>query len=315
MGSRRAFSVALLVLHLAAQSLQGGLPRSAAALGKGSGYPNGYGPGTGGGLKPQKPGFGGGVEAQKPASRSSTGLGAGALTGFGNGDGTQPGLAAPNGFGPGFGGGGKLQKLGPSTQNGYGPGLGGIMKPQKPGFGGGMKPQKPGFGNGLGIPPGFGGGLKPQKPGYANGHGLGARWPGYRHRLGAGAFPGAGTQPGLGGGVKTQKPGYGANGLGAWPGPCNGGSPPLRLPGPSTPGVPSEKGGSWGLKSKPPPPGQNGKFPGSQPPRGYGPGAVLGEHFPLLGFPGAFGFGNGYRKEVLTDPKVAAPAPEENGET
>ncbi|KAL2766573.1 glycine rich extracellular protein 1 isoform 5, partial [Daubentonia madagascariensis] len=84
-------------------------------------------------------------------------------------------------------------------------------------------------------------------------------------------------RPGLGRGVKPQKPGYGnGNGLGAQPGPCNGGITPLLLPRPPTPGVPSDKGGSWGLKSQPPPPVQNGKFPGYQPPNGYGPGAERG---------------------------------------
>ncbi|KAL2766572.1 glycine rich extracellular protein 1 isoform 4, partial [Daubentonia madagascariensis] len=147
-------------------------------------------------------------------------------------------------------------------------------------------------------------------------------------------------RPGLGRGVKPQKPGYGnGNGLGAQPGPCNGGITPLLLPRPPTPGVPSDKGGSWGLKSQPPPPVQNGKFPGYQPPNGYGPGAergfggglkpqkvgsgygsgLLGARvFPEAqwqpGFPGAHGFRNGYGEEALVYPKAADLAPEGNGQ-
>nr|XP_045368644.1 glycine rich extracellular protein 1 [Camelus bactrianus] len=124
------------------------------------------------------------------------------------------------------------------------------------------------------------------------------------------------------------------------PGPCNGGVPPLLLPRPPTPGVPSDKVGGWGLKSQPPPPMQNGKFPGYQPPNGYGPEAELGfggglkpqkvgfgygnggpgagvfpEAHPQPGFPGADGFRNGYGEEAPEHPEVIAPAPEGNGPT
>lgn len=45
-------------------------------------------------------------------------------------------------------------------------------------------------------------------------------------------------------------------------GPCNGKVPPLLLPRLPTAGVPSDRAAGWGLKSQPPPPVQNGKFPG-----------------------------------------------------
>ncbi|XP_045398072.1 glycine rich extracellular protein 1 [Lemur catta] len=274
--------------------------------------------GLGEAVIPQKPGFGNrhGLAAWAfPAGE--------AQPGYGNGNGlrTQPGLTAQNGFGPGFGGSGipqkpglrgglKPQKPGPTAPNSYGPGFrNGNRLGAQPvlaalnGFVAGY-----GTGNGLGAGPGLGAGTKPQKPGYRNG-------------LGAGAFLGKGAQPGyvpghrvllpagLGGGVKPQKPGYGhGNGLGVQPGPCNAGLTPLLLPRPPPPGVPSDKGGSWGLKSQPPPPVQNGKFPGYQPPNGYGPGAELG-----------FGGGLkpqkvGYGEEALVYPKAAAPAPEGNGQ-
>ncbi|XP_047289927.1 glycine-rich extracellular protein 1 isoform X11 [Homo sapiens] len=167
-----------------------------------------------------------------PRSGDGNGMGAGAFLGAGaqpgynngNGPGTQPGPAAQNGFGPGFGGGGKPQKPGPTTQNGYRPGYVGAVKPQKPGFqyriGLGAQPGEGGFRgdmkaqepvltaqNRFGFGAGLGGNVKPLKPGYGK-------------RLRAGAFPGAGTQPeyghgngpgvqpGLGAGMKPQMPGY-----------------------------------------------------------------------------------------------------------
>nr|XP_019575179.1 PREDICTED: collagen alpha-1(III) chain-like isoform X2 [Rhinolophus sinicus] len=345
----------------------------------GSPAQNGYGTGIGVGLKPHKPGFGngnglgagafpgaaahpgfgGGAKPQKPGY--GNGLGAGAFPGLGAQPGLGGGMKPPK---PGLGGGMKPQKPGPAAQNGG----------QVPGIGGGVKPPKPGFANGngmgarafpgVGAQPGYGGGGKPQKPGFVT-----------RNGPGAGAIPGAGAPPGLGGlkpqkpgpaaqigygpglgvGVKPQKPGYGnGNGLGAQPGPCNGRVPPLLLPRLPTAGVPSDKAAGWGLKSQPPPPVQNGKFPaptpaiqwglkpqkaGYQPLNVYGPGAELGfggglkpqkigfsyrngglgagvfpEALLQPGFPGATGFRNGYGEEALLYPKVEAPAPEGNGQ-
>ncbi|XP_034878362.1 cuticle collagen 7-like [Mirounga leonina] len=66
-----------------------GPTQSPSCLPSGPATQNGYGPGFGGGMKPQKPGFGNG-----------------------NGLGAQPGPAVPVGYGPGIGEGGKLQKPG-----------------------------------------------------------------------------------------------------------------------------------------------------------------------------------------------------------
>ncbi|XP_032183689.1 collagen alpha-1(III) chain-like isoform X6 [Mustela erminea] len=264
-----AFPAALLLLCLASESLQGGLPPLSPGPGKGfripKGYRSGYGfpsglgagfgngnglgaqPGTGGGVKPQKPGFGNGLAM-----------------------GTFPGAVAQ----PGYGGGVRPQK--PVYGNGLGarsfPGLGAQPGPvaqnggQAPGVGGGMKPQKPGLGNGngmgLGAQPGFGGGGKPQKPGFGNGNGLGG-----------GAFPGVGAQPagpatqngyrpGFGGGMKTQKPGLrNSNGLGVQSGLV----------------TQNGYGAGFGGAMKPQKPGfGNGDGLGGQPgpavPVGYGPG-------------------------------------------
>ncbi|XP_053527714.1 glycine rich extracellular protein 1 [Artibeus jamaicensis] len=340
--------------------------------------PNGFGPGYGGDGKPQKPGFGngafvgagaqpglGGLKPQKPGPAAQNGYG----PGFGAHVKPQkPGPATPNGYGAGFGAGMKPQKPGRGNGNGLGTRLG---------FGAGVKPQKPGephpclslstspkpraphtpltpyrylflqdFGPEMGREPsqtlqfplaedqvvewaGIGEGMKPQKPGL--GGGVSPPKPGYT--------PGSGLVPGLGGDVRPQKPGYGnGNGLGAQPGPCSGKVPPLLLPGLPTPGGPSEKAGGWGLKSQPPPPVQNGKFPGHHPLNGYRPGAALGFGdglkpqkvgfsyrnsglgagvFPEVllqpGFPGANGFRNGYSEEALVYPNAAAPASEGNG--
>ncbi|XP_053749976.1 glycine rich extracellular protein 1 isoform X6 [Panthera pardus] len=321
--------------------------------------PAAQGPGVGGGVKPQKPGFGNG-----------NGMGVGAQPGFGNGNGPGGGAFPGAGVQPG-----------PATQNGYGPGFGGGVEPQKPGFGNGNGlAAQPGPATQSGYGAGFGGGRKPQKLGFRNGNGLGGQpgpvvpisygpgvgedgkpqKPVYRNGLGAGVFPGYAPGPGLqlpaalGGGVKPQKPGYGNGiGVGAQPGPCNGRVPPLLLPRPPTSGVPSDKGGSWGPKSQPPPPVQNGKFPaptpaiqwgmkpqkaGYRPPNGYGAGTELGFGGGLkpqkvgfgygngLGagvfpeahlqpeFPGASGFRNGFGEEAPVYPKAAAPGPEGNGQ-
>ncbi|XP_030894711.1 elastin-like isoform X34 [Leptonychotes weddellii] len=294
----------------------------------------GLGKGIGGGVKPQKPGFRGGVEPQKPVY--GNGLGAGAFPGLG----AQPGPVAQDGG----------QGPGPATQNGYGPGFGGGMKPQKPGFGNGNglgaqpgPPAHKGYRAGPAVPVGYGPGIgeggKPQKPVYRNG-------------LGVGAFPGQGAQPALGRGMSPPKLGYTPGpGLQLPAGPCNGRVPPL-LPRPPTSGVPSDKGGGWGPKSQPSPPGQNGKFPaltpaiqwglkpqkaGYQPLNGYGPGTALGFGgglkpqkvgfaygnglragiFPVAHsqpeFPGANSFRNGYGDEAPVYPKAAVPGPEANG--
>ncbi|XP_049491347.1 glycine rich extracellular protein 1 [Panthera uncia] len=296
------------------------------------------------------PGFGGGVEPQKP--------------GFGNGNGlaAQPGPATQNGYGAGFGGGRKPQKPGFRNGNGlggqpgpvvpisYGPGVGEGGKPQKPvyrnglgagvfpGLGRGMSPLKPGYapGPGLQLPAALGGGVKPQKPGYGNG-------------IGVGAQPAVSvleaTEGWWFGQAEARRAAWGRRQLGltALPppphlGPCNGRVPPLLLPRPPTSGVPSDKGGGWGPKSQPPPPLQNGKFPGYRPPNGYGAGTELGFGGGLkpqkvgfgygngLGagvfpeahlqpeFPGANGFRNGFGEEAPVYPKAAAPGPEGNGQ-
>ncbi|XP_050630424.1 glycine rich extracellular protein 1 isoform X3 [Macaca thibetana thibetana] len=336
-----AFPAALFLLCLTSKSLQG-LPPLPPGLGKAYGPHSGLGAGSEGGVNPQKPGFrvrhglgtqpgfrtfpgaaaqpgyGNGLGAgafpvagAQPGLGSRSSLGAGILPGagtppgYGNGNrpGTQPGPATQNGFGPGFGGSGKLQKPGPTAQNGYEPGYGGAMKSQKPGFQyriglgaqpgfrGGMKAQEPVLTaqNGFGFGAGLGGSVKPLKPGYGHRNG-----PGVQSGLGAGMKPqmpgysgvvkaqkpGVGEgmklqKPGLRGTLKPQKPGYGHEN-GPQPGPCNARVALKLLPRLPTPGIPSDKEGGWGLKSQPPPAVQNGKFPGHQPPNGYGPGAEPG---------------------------------------
>ncbi|XP_045639965.1 glycine rich extracellular protein 1 [Ursus americanus] len=343
-----AFPTALFLLCLTSESLQG-LPPLSPGLGKGYGSPSGLGagfgngngngnglgaqPGIGGVVKPQKPGFGngnglaagafpgavaqpgfgGGVKPQKPVY--GNGLGAGAFPGLG----VQPGFGNGNGMGvraqPGFGGGGKPQKPGPATQNGYGPG-----------FGGGMKPQKLGFGKAMGWEPSqaLAGGMKPQKPGFGNGNGLGAQpgpavpmgyGPVYRNGLGAGVFPGQGAPPGYMPGPGLLLPaGYGnGNGAGAQPGPCNGRVPTLPLPRPPTLGVPSDKGGGWGPKSQPSPPGQNGKLPGYQPLNGYGLGTELGFGGGLKPQKVGFAYGNGLGAGVFSEAHLQPEFPGANG--
>ncbi|XP_006897557.1 PREDICTED: collagen alpha-2(IV) chain-like [Elephantulus edwardii] len=347
--------------------------------------PGGFGPGFVGGGKPQKAGFGNGLGAQPGLSAQNgyrPGLEGGMKVqkpGFWNGHGlgAQPGPPAQNGYEAGYGGVVKPQKpgFGNGHRLGAQPGFGGDVKPQKPGLGGGMKPQKqgirgvkalkPGYRNGLGsraLPgagaqQGLGAVMTPQKPGYLPGNGdrLGIP-PGEGGKPGLGVPKGAGC-PGLGMELKEVLSAL----VGKWlklscklKGPCNGGVPPLLHPRPPTPAVPSEKRGSWGLKSKTPPPVQNGKPPaptpaiqwglkpqkaGYYPSDGHGPGVDLGfsgglkpqkvgfdyrngglgvGDFPEArlqpGFPGANGFGNGYGEEVLAYPKVAVPSPEGNGQ-
>ncbi|XP_040603901.1 uncharacterized protein LOC121141108 [Mesocricetus auratus] len=217
------------------------------------------------------------------------------------------------------------------------------MKPPKAGFGVGRKAQKSGPAARNGYGRDYGTDMRPQKQGFRNGHGLGIQL-GYRNGLGTRAFRGQGPHPG-----------YKGNGMAAQPpGPCNGGLvPPQLLPGSPTPGVPSDKGGAWGLKSQLLPPVQNAKSPaptpaiqwglkpqkaGHQPSNRYGAEAELGFHggFKLqkVGFhygngaleAGVFpetlqsmfpinnGFRNGLREETLLYPKATVLTLERNGQ-
>ncbi|NP_001383387.1 glycine-rich extracellular protein 1 isoform 3 precursor [Homo sapiens] len=279
---------------------------------------NGFGPGFGGGGKPQKPGpttqngyrpgYVGAVKPQKPGFQYRIGLGAQ----------------------PGFRGDMKAQEPVLTAQNrfGFGAGLGGNVKPLKPGYGkrlragafpgAGTQPEY-GHGNGPGVQPGLGAGMKPQMPGLGapNGYGPGRGragvpggperrpWvphllpfssPGYLGVMKA-QKPGAGEgmkpqKPGLRGTLKPQKSGHGHEN-GPWPGPCNARVAPMLLPRLPTPGVPSDKEGGWGLKSQPPSAVQNGKLPGHQPPNGYGPGAEPGFNGGLEPQKIGLGYGNG----------------------
>nr|XP_025840426.1 elastin-like [Vulpes vulpes] len=253
---------------------------------------NGYGPGFGGGMKPQK-----------------------------------PGLATQNGYGAGFGVGRKPQKPGPVVPMGYRPvyrnGLGAGAFPgegAQPGLGRGLSPPKPGYlpGPGLQLPAGYGNGnglgaqsaptpaiswgLKPQKAGFVGG--LKPQKVGfvYGNGLGAGVFlqpefPGAN---GFRNGYGEEAPAYPKA---AVPGPeGNGQAGALR--GSSWPSVQP-----WGLAPKPGY-GAGGAYSGvgSQP-------ATYGQLRPELG-PGPFGspdvkrgssgLGNGYGGETVM---VALPAP------
>ncbi|VTJ62211.1 Hypothetical predicted protein [Marmota monax] len=107
-------------------------------------------PGYGGGMKAQKSGltvqnrfttgFGGVMKPQKPGYGNRNGMGAGL------------GPAAPNGHGPGCGGGAKPQKSGPPAQSVYGAGIGEGTQPQKPGYTPGNGQElPPGYGNGNGL--------------------------------------------------------------------------------------------------------------------------------------------------------------------
>nr|XP_054362449.1 glycine rich extracellular protein 1 [Mirounga angustirostris] len=268
-----------------------GPTQSPSCLPSGPATQNGYGPGFGGGMKPQKPGFGNGngLGAQPGETRGAGGLHLGTLS-------HPP---------PGRVGAGSVNNF-LVTQNGYGAGFGGGMKGQKPGEScpslvGGGKTQKPGephpcLSLSIHTPSTC---PRPPAPGFGNGNELGAQ-PGPAVPVGYG--------PGIGEGGKPQKPGYTPGpGLQLPAGPCNGRVPPL-LPRPPTSGVPSDKGGGWGPKSQPSPPGQNGKFPeltpaiqrglkpqkaGYQPLNGYGPGTALGFGGGLKPQKVGFAYGNG----------------------
>nr|XP_048292291.1 glycine rich extracellular protein 1 isoform X2 [Myodes glareolus] len=256
-------------------------------LGNGNGLGAGAFPGTG-----AQPGLGEGPKPHKTGPAPQNGYGPGFGNGNGLGLGAQPGPPAQNGHGVAIRVGVKPPKSGFGNGNGIGPAA-------QPGFGGGRKPQKPGYGNGNGPDalPGVGGkpqkpgpaaqngyrqdygtDMKPQKSGFRNGHGHGVQL-GYRNGLGTRAFQGKGPQPGympenrlgvftgLGGAMKPPKTVYSnGQGMAAQPGSCHGGvAPPQLLPRSPTPGAPSDKGGSWGLKSQLLPPVQNGKFPAPTP--------------------------------------------------
>ncbi|XP_045317060.1 glycine rich extracellular protein 1 isoform X31 [Leopardus geoffroyi] len=313
-----AFPVALFLLCLTSESLQGGLPPLSPGLGKGYGPPSGLGagfgngnglgaqPGIGGGVKAQKPGFGGGVKPQKPAY--GNGLVAGAFPGLG----AQPGPAAQ---GPGVGGGVKPQKPGFGNGNGMGVGA-------QPGFGNGNGPGggafpgagvQPGPATQNGYGPGFGGGVEPQKPGFGNGNGLAAQpglatqngyGAGFRNGNGLGGQPGPVVPisygPGVGEGGKPQKPVY-RNGLGAGVFPGYAPGPGLQLPAALGGGVKPQKPGygngiGVGAQPAPTPAIQWGMKPqkaGYRSPNGYGAGTELGFGGGLKPQKVGFGYGNG----------------------
>ncbi|XP_064151501.1 glycine-rich extracellular protein 1 isoform X2 [Loxodonta africana] len=221
------------------------------------------------------------------------------------------GPAAPNGFEPGFGRGGKPQKPGedcpvpvsvpylfvasevpePPAPTPYSPllclpriwewewaGSPARPPPTENGYGAGfMNGHRLGTQSGPaaqnGYAAGFGRGVKPQKPGYGTG-------PGSR------ALPAVvGAQPGLGlgGGAKSQKPGYGnGNGLGAQPG-LGGGVKP-QVPG-------FGNGKAHGLGTQPGPPAQNGYRAGPVVPIGYGPGVGGGMKAQKPGYRNGLGAG------------------------
>ncbi|XP_019676677.2 glycine-rich cell wall structural protein-like isoform X31 [Felis catus] len=346
-----AFPVALFLLCLTSESLQGGLPPLSPGLGKGYGPPSGLGAGfgNGNGLGAQ-PGIGGGVKPQKPGFGNGNGLAAGAFPGA---------VAQPAQHSYGAPGGGWVAGM-PSPATSFSPGFGGGVKPQKPAYGNGLVAGAfPGLGAQPGPAaqgPGVGGGVKPQKPGFGNGNGMGVgAQPGFGNGNGpgGGAFPGAGVQPGpatqngygpgFGGGVAPQKPGFGnGNGLAAQPGPATQNGYGAGFGGGRKPQKPGYGNGiGVGAQPAPTPAIQWGMKPqkaGYQPPNGYGAGTELGFGGGLkpqkvgfgygngLGagvfpeahlqpeFPGANGFRNGFGEEAPVYPKAAAPGPEGNGQ-
>ncbi|XP_049760968.1 glycine rich extracellular protein 1 [Elephas maximus indicus] len=299
-------------------------------------------------------GLGGGAKSQKPGYGNGNGLGA------------QPGPAAQNGYRPGLGGGVKPQvpgfgngkahglgtQPGPPAQNGYraGPvvpiGYGPVSRRWRRHESSEARVQE--WAGSRSLP----GGRSPARSSARPGRECEtseARIPA-REWAGSPARPGSGCEASeakiwqwkwTGSPARAARRAAGGKEL-AWAhspllsspilGPCNDGVPPLFLSGPPTPGVSLGKGGGWGLKPQPPPLVQSGKFPGYQPPNGYGPRAELGfggglkpqkidfgyrngglrpevfpEARPQPGFPGANGFGNGHGEEALTYPEAAAP--------
>uniref|UniRef100_A0A8C2M4L8 Uncharacterized protein n=1 Tax=Cricetulus griseus TaxID=10029 RepID=A0A8C2M4L8_CRIGR len=303
-------------------------------------------PGLGAGMKTQKPGehhltytslpgFGGVGKPQKPGIRDGNGLGAGAFPETG----VQPG---ETGLLEGWKNGGQI-------------GLDSVFPPSQTWEGSPSYPHplfSSGYGNGNGLD---------VLPGSGKEHRRGTRH--LRHRWsweGPGAsqvrpflslflpplifiypmlpafLPGYMPENRLG-----IPPGYNGNGMATQSGPCSGGiAPPQLLPRSPTPGVPSDKGGSWGLKSQLLPPVQNAPTPaiqwglkpqkaGYQPSNGYGAEAELGEKSFHYGngaleagifpetlksvFPITNGFRNGRREETLLYPKATVPTLERNG--
>ncbi|XP_040315216.1 glycine-rich extracellular protein 1 isoform X30 [Herpailurus yagouaroundi] len=346
-----AFPVALFLLCLTSESLQGGLPPLSPGLGKGYGPPSGLGAGfgNGNGLGAQ-PGIGGGVKPQKPGFGNGNGLAAGAFPGA---------VAQPAQHSYGAPGGGWVAGI-PSPATSFSPGFGGGVKPQKPAYGNGLVAGAfPGLGAQPGPVaqgPGVGGGVKPQKPGFGNGNGMGVgAQPGFGNGNGpgGGAFPGAGVQPGpatqngygpgFGGGVEPQKPGFGnGNGLATQPGPATQNGYGAGFGGGRKPQKPGYGNGiGVGAQPAPTPAIQWGMKPqkaGYRPPNGYGAGTELGfggglkpqkvgfgygnglvagvfpEAHLQPEFPGANGFRNGFGEAAPVYPKAAAPGPEGNGQ-
>ncbi|XP_074239277.1 glycine-rich extracellular protein 1 [Saimiri boliviensis] len=243
--------------------------------------------------------------------------GAGALPGAR----TQPGYGQKNGLGvqPGLGAGMKPQMPGLAAPNGYGPGRGRAGVPGGPG-------QRPWVPHLFPVsPPGSVGVMKPQKPG--TGEGTKLQKPGLRESLKA-------RKPGKTGLENTPTPPF-LPILGPCNSRV---APLLlpRLPTPGIPSdregvwglksqpLPAVQNGKF--QGHQPPrsygPGAELGFNGGLEPQkigfGYGNGVlgvrVFPEAHPQPGFPGANGFRNGDGVEALVYPRASAPAPEGNGQ-
>ncbi|XP_020942376.1 elastin-like isoform X5 [Sus scrofa] len=285
----RSFPVALFLLCLTSESLQGGESRRqgcwrvwAAEVGPGAGAPE---TGRGGSVRSGPGRVWGrlGFRCLGPASAlsqhplPSLGLpppSAGLGKGLGGSIGYRSGYGPPSGLGAGLGGSVKPQRPGfrpgiglgvrafpgAAAQPGYGNGLGAATFPQLGAQPGAQPapPVSPGFGsrNGFGVAfpgagalPGIAGSVKPPKPGFSN-----------RNGMGAGALPGAGAQqgPSIGDGLGAQ-PGFGAGGRLQAPGfgTENGAQPGLGGPKAGKPGSATENGygPDFGADVKPQTPG------------------------------------------------------------
>uniref|UniRef100_A0A2K6S1D7 Glycine rich extracellular protein 1 n=1 Tax=Saimiri boliviensis boliviensis TaxID=39432 RepID=A0A2K6S1D7_SAIBB len=276
-------------------------------------------PGYVGGVKPQKPGEpcpGLSLSQPREGDRALAGVvkplrpgygkmwGAGALPGAR----TQPGYGQKNGLGvqPGLGAGMKPQMPGLAAPNGYGPGRGRAGVPGGPG-------QRPWVPHLFPVsPPGSVGVMKPQKPGpsaqngYRTGTGglglLGLQRGGERTGLENTPTPPFLVAPLLL--PRLPTPGIPSDREGVWglksqplPAVQNG-----KFQGQCGVGVPG-----CHLLSNLCPAGF-----------GYGNGVlgvrVFPEAHPQPGFPGANGFRNGDGVEALVYPRASAPAPEGNGQ-